>query len=460
MASLTIEVSRRGNNIVESFENIVQNDSIGSRIKRLSIIGLSGGQTARAMRCFPTSMALLESLRIKPVYSTPEDLVSSRVLSVLSAVLMDAGESLRRLELSRCALDWKLNLPSHITHLKLHAIPSNARPTSAQFMNALGQLSNLESLDLVNAFPIYEKEDKSYSRDCINFGHLKKLNIYSSNAEIVAFLSLVTFSPRAAVEVCSQYDTSNATRDAIVDFSTLFTALAQSYAHSASQSLFRTFVARGESIRCAPALNLRLGLFSTDAFAESKWSSDDSQYTPRLSILLKWSRDTLPYLQGTSRAISAFHTSGFPLHAVTHVHLLRFLELAPATLASTLGILPAVRCVTAQRKAGNALVYALSMPSGATIPPLSFARLTAIRFHALELRPSSSTRGFSDSVSTKHLRDCLVHRRKSGAEIYTLTLFRCKNLEAADVSELKRVVVDVSWDVEHPACALESGRYM
>ncbi len=149
----------------------------------------------------------------------------------------------------------------------------------------------------------------------------------------------------------------------------------------------------------------------------------------------------------------------FPHQRLPSAHLLRFLELAPATLASTLGILPAVRCVTAQWKAGNALVYALSMPSGAAISPLSFARLTAIRFHALELRPSSSTRGFSDSVSTKHLRDCLEHRRKSDAEIYTLTLFCCKNLVEADVSELKRVA-DVRWDVEHPGCALEVGRYI
>lgn len=458
LVALSIEVSRSRKNMVEGLEEIVQHDSIGSRIKHLSITDL-GTQTARAMGCLPSSMPRLESLRIDPVYCLREDLGSSRVLYVPSGVLLDSGGSLRRLELLYCTMDWSLHLPSKITHLKLHAIPWSARPTLTEFMSALGRLANLESLDLVNAFPIHDIEDNP-CRGRIHLEHLRRLNVSSPDVEIVAFLRRVTFSPTATVEVCSQYDANNATRNSAVDFSALFAALAQSY-HTASLPLFRTFVARGESTNSARTLVLRLGLFSSGAFVEHEWSSSDGQNTPSLSILLKWRRATLPYPQGTSRAISDFYNSGFPLHAVTHIHLLRFLQLAPTALASTLGMLPAVRSATAQRKAGNALVYALNLPSGPAIPPLHFARLASIRFHALALHPPSSTRRFSDSVSVRRLRDCLVHRRERGAtEIKRLTLVRCNPLVAADVAELKRVVADVYWITEHPGHALELGELL
>ncbi|KJA27989.1 hypothetical protein HYPSUDRAFT_197548 [Hypholoma sublateritium FD-334 SS-4] len=453
MVALSIEVSRVRKKMMEGLEKIVQYDSIGSRIRHLSIVDL-GGQTARAMRCLPTSMPRLEILRVDPVYWPGEDVNSFRDLLYVPSGVLDAEGCLRRLELSYCTVDWRLLLPPQITHLKLHAIPLNARPTLTQIMVVLGRLAKLESLDIVNAYDI----ENTPCCDRIHLEHLRRLNVSSPDVEIVAFLRHVTFSPRATVAVCSQYDTSNTTRtDSAVHFSALFAALAQSYTPSVSLPHFRTFVARGESVSSAHTLALRLGLFSSDAFSEHEWSSDDSQQRPSLSILLKWRRATLPYPQGTSRALSDFHNSGFPLHAVTHIHLLRFIQLTPTALASTLGMLPAVRSVSVQRKAGNALVYALNLPSGGAVPPFHFAHLAEIRLHALAFHPPSSTRRLSDSVSAKRLRDCLAHRRERGAEIKRLALVHCTPLVAADVVELKRVVTDVYWDAEHPIHALGLG---
>ena len=182
-------------------------------------------------------------------------------------VLVDVP-NLRRLELTRCALNWGAHWLPQISHLKICELKPEL--TWTRFLNVLGTMYNLESLLLAYSFP--RKSTSVSELDYAPSTHinlsrrLRVLSIKDNFMLIEAFFRYVTFPPETALDVGFYYYRKLPTEADCEGLATILKNIARSYSNTTSSGLvFRTLVL---DYTKKTTSNISFGMFG-DNFGES-----------------------------------------------------------------------------------------------------------------------------------------------------------------------------------------------
>ena len=119
---------------------------------------------------------------------------SSRVHLLLNDTVLLPANSLRRLELKNCILDWDAHFLNHLTYLKLDEIPNNNKLSRIKFIEFLLRMRALEELHVEGSFlrDVNEDGDLSATELKTELKQLKYLCFICPIQEITYFLHAVT----------------------------------------------------------------------------------------------------------------------------------------------------------------------------------------------------------------------------------------------------------------------------
>ncbi|KAF9481474.1 hypothetical protein BDN70DRAFT_893317 [Pholiota conissans] len=448
-ASLVVDIeSLYGNSpVYRAFELVLTHHSC---IKRLSIHNVHHSSNWNDIRQkFPQSAPQLEYLCLKMcIPHSDENAALWYDPVIISNQLFKTGR-LRHLDLLMFQPDWNLHPSAYrsLTYLKLHDLWPISRPTGKQFMDALKAMPDLQYMDLRNAFPT---ERLPWSSDYVHLPDVRTLVLNSKFTEVNDFLHCVTFPPTASVKICCTVQEHSSSRESL---SGVIFGLRRSYSaipwELSSHSLI--FESRLQDIHYPYGICLKL--FESTSMEEYNLYSYRDPPALQLEIFIAWDREP-SYIQDFV-VEGLFGTGGLFFQQVIKVYLKIDLPIHPQTIANSLGKLPRIRHIFAERHSTRLLVEALNYGSHARkighdglAEKLYFPSLSVLDFHGIQFWNPELTEVMQDpkSISFDILRDFLVQRFQSGAKIEKLSLLHCEELQSTHVDSIAHVVSSVEWD--------------
>lgn len=441
---ISIDTVVTRNFLPDSFEKVFQH---GARIRRISLNFEYGlGWVPRALASLPTSAPRLETLLISgPGYDT-------QAISIPKLGTLFDVPNLRRLELSRCEVNWASPWLPQITHLKICHIPNVDGLTWTGVMAALGKIHNLESLVLCHSLPLGSpstSESDQLRSTNIHFSRLRMLSLDATAWQVAPFFRYITFSPGAAVRVrCNQNILQRPRTDA-AHLATILTHIARSYSNPTSSDLpFKTLVVDQSGNQTT---NIHFGLFN-DILGESAELFGDIK-SPHCGLSFSFFAPRSSSASWFSTVFPGLFSVGFALDYISHVHLGSRKPLEEGILGllvETVGPLPAVSFVKVSGLIGPCIVYAGPSHTGEDVdkpmPLLTpFPSLESMHFHGVPFLPSYTTPTTRlGRVDRELLQQFLMMH---SATVRRIRLEGCFSLKKADVDELCKVVGDtVCWD--------------
>lgn len=415
-----------------------------SEIKSLSITNMQYEHEFRIMGPgrLPKFAPHLQALCISsPIGSGAQDTLLDNQFLIPDSVLAAAAK-LRRLELSECRVNWDSYILPHITHLKLHDLSDIDKPTFSKFMEALGKVTDLQHLDLKNAFPVNKSIEEEGSPSArVTFSCLQCLDVSGTVLQVRDFFTGITVptSTKTTVKV-RLVDGPN------LRFLPALSSIAVARSRAARLLPDPDSCAIRTIIMDQPT-NLRKGvrlLLLTDAFDGPDDALAAYQNAANVVLLLEWEEISPSTLRTTvaNQTIADVFKCGLSLGEVSHLHL-DASDIQPVTLIKTIGVLPAVSFVKVEGSIAKPFIDAFHPIQIRRAHPskLYFSSLQSIRIedcafgsHSIEL------------PSFRLLQDSLQTRSERGAAISKLVLLDCENLTKEEVDELRDVVGDVEWD--------------
>ncbi|KAJ7442289.1 hypothetical protein FB451DRAFT_1440398, partial [Mycena latifolia] len=366
----------------------------------------------------------------------------------LPDTFLNGGEAprLRRLELTRFFLpSWDSPLMSNLTHLKIHHPGPTARPSMPEFIEALGRMPLLETLELDNALPKIAEGVSSVSAP-INrtaLPHLKRLAIANVSAlEVVDVLNHLLYPATTSMKISCVGEAST-----VAAFSAVMPALSNAQTAGSTKNLRSLFV------------NLGFGGMAIQAWTCFVQTGEPPRSRAFLDLDLKW----LGFVRDESEELMTFACKSLPLRGLrclsvsTDMH-----EIATKTWIRTFAELPTLATV---RLHGQSVQFIAALREDVFLDGVKQIPETPLakpgRRASLRKARSENTSGGLFFPALRHLiledttfaetvldtlESTLMERCERKQELWTLTLHDCVRLAHDDIVRLEEVVPEVKWD--------------
>jgi len=336
---------------------------------------------------------------------------------------------LRQLELYSCDFCWDSQLLRGLTHLTLHSVSSNARPTLTQLLDVLRSCPDLQLLDLKHCFPV---ESSPQSQAPIYLRHLQSLALDGTLAELEPLLRNCSIQATSMIQMSCR-DASGVSGG----FPALISAIRSLRLENSSSRLPLT---RSVDLRIYPSSSMRLACSSYDSLPESIGPTFPSYHT--LIDFTGRSRGVPSDLDANIRHICNIHS----LDDVAEVSFHTNNVLSPHTILEVFGRLPRLRKICPCGQAALLILQTMTMtptPGSTTgdLPPIAFPALRNITLNEVDFRDDGP-------IDVGWMRDQLIERYERGFEVRELRLDGCSRLRSEDIDLLCEIVVDVAWDGE------------
>ncbi|KDR80739.1 hypothetical protein GALMADRAFT_222340 [Galerina marginata CBS 339.88] len=405
------------------------------RIQHLSLSNGNAGVIQKLLSGLPKSAPRLESLCVHVTHQRPMYVGASKPDEIceLPETVLSGVDCLRRLEVTRCKVNWNSHRWSFLTYLKIHDAPLAFRLTRTQLVAALKRMPLLESLDLQETLLVTGDSEQPLEK--IFLAHLAMLTIASSTPQVQMFLKSILFLPTVILTViCKPTGTSGS------DFSGVLSEIASIISPSTKSPglRFRTL----EVLRPSTGSDgLQFKAYTTVA---SDMEATYGHIKPSLDVSLIHSM-TMP---ATAEKIFKDVCEAISLGNVVNLHLLLSHGVGFTTriLAETFGQLDHLRsvCVTGvcSKEFTRALqeIQANQNLKKSRNPLLYFCNLRSISMRDVTF---DEDRG---DLTIEALQDCLIWRYECGVEILDLKIEDCYGITETNVFLLEDIVVNLEWD--------------
>ena len=335
---------------------------------------------------------------------------------------------LRQLELSHCEFSWNSQLLSGLTHLTLNRVPSNARPSSTQFMDALRSSPNLQLLDLQVCFPV---DGALSTQSHIYFQHLQSLSLEGDLTELEPLLKRFSIPAASMVQIACKHSVTD-----IPNFTILLSAI-------------RNLRLESSSSRLPVTRSIILDIASSCSFI-SKFCPSDLRSQPHHTLIaLSWRPVGLVPLPTTEfDALFRQICNICPLDDVAKLSCDSTTNFSPQAIVDVFGGLLGLWSIKSSAGAALPILHAMTMtpsPGSETgpSPPIAFPALRTIALANVTFQQDDDP---PDAVDVDYMQQQLIERYERGFEVHELRLYDCFRLSAEDVKVLREIVVDVTWD--------------
>lgn len=350
---------------------------------------------------------------------------------------------LRRLELVRCNISWDSTLLAGLNHLLLHKL--TLLPTTKQLIDVLGNMLDLETLDLDNSLPADVLTPPPPDRT-INLPRLTLISLTSGLLECANVLNHLAFPRDASMSL-------SCTVKEIPDNYVSILVPALSRIHKDSHALRVS----EDSFRCL-AIRVDPGPIQIlDLWTQSSGPCDRPiPSTARIHLYIKWETYRA---QSSSAQVVVQLCNALPLAYLDTIHIYD-LDIPTTNWLSTFGGLAHLVNIDVKQSSAWGLVDAL-MPvvnpevqdglgkDSTSMETTDIIASAGVFFPALEtlvLRDVAFSSEGDEDMSVDDLQDCLIGRYECRAEIQRLYLFDCFSLQNEEVNLLREITVDVRWD--------------
>jgi len=414
MASLIVKVDASSRKF-SSVANMTAALSQISRIKELQVYLNGPGATAamqKILTILPRAAARLEVLRISARIRSH----TSGTARIPSKALCETP-SLRQLELYLCDFCWDSQLLSGLTHLTLHSVSSNARPTLTQLLEVLRSCPDLQVLDLKHCFPALSSQQPLVP---IYLQHLRSLVLNGTLTELEPLLKNCSIQATSKIRISCR-DTSGF--DA--DFSALVSAIRSLRRENSSSSLP---LARSVCLKMLAPDSVKLA-FSYNALPESAFTLYHT------SVDFTWTGGgAASELDAHVRRICDIH----PLDDATVLSCYTS-NVSSQTIADVFGRLPQLQGIYSSSQAALPILQAITMTPSPGSTTIAFPALRNLMLNDVDFV-------YNGPIDVDWMRDQLIERYERGFEVWELCLSNCSRLKAEDVKLFREVIVDVAWD--------------
>lgn len=404
------------------------------QIHRISELHITAVPATLQRLCTPltTPAPLLESLVI---HANPR---SSYYVTDEGFPLADdflAGETprLRRLELIRTRINWKSDILSGLTSLKISKIPHANRPSLEQMMDILTKMPNLRLLWLEDFLQTSEPEavcetqsggGPSPASGSIGLSKLRSLHLHATTLQCATILDALKMPPTAALDLVIRGDSKTGR-----DFS----------------ALFPTFKRLGsDKQRIRSMIVDRYSVHSVTMRAHA--SASNTAAVPLLKLELSWQQ----YTPGIGAAVMHDVFRALPLRDLRAVQVRRIEYIDVEKWKGALGASPKLRSITVVGDDASAreLISALATSRPQRTREVWIPSLRSLALEEFSFRSDYVVEEeFNDEDATlEELLDCLMWRQECRAPVTELRLMECKYIDEEAVARLEEVVVDVQWD--------------
>ncbi|KAF9564251.1 hypothetical protein CPC08DRAFT_705425 [Agrocybe pediades] len=425
MAALKISFQLMGfpgdNSTTELAKDIIRQ---GSRLKDLSIRSHrpARGKIEEILRSFPRSTPNLQSLEITHVSR------STKIICLPSDRLCDA-EKLQRLSITGCGIDWVHHILNKktLTVLKLVNITSTSTISMPQFLQSLGDMRSIQTLELKNAFSILVPHHTSMQSQRIALPSLRVLRLGECPAEILGFFfKHIALGKGVSMEIKSQ---------------------------GTDESCFMTFLEEISSVLSSNGTDLALCSLRIIKATLTELSMDGFLHQPVEVVdgetnALVQDRDRTPFfgLALTISSVSSTQQGALWINACATLPLTRVKSVCWScepcipveAINSCFGTLPNLDSLTFSCEYSK--VYELLL---ATLPS---SEGTCSTFTFPELRILTLRDFTLSGNSLAQLIDLLIQRYEGGLEVEKLVIRGCYEVEDEEIDLLCEVVTDVEWD--------------
>ena len=128
-------------------------------------------------------------------YCYRSDSAGSRLFPPLIDDSLLRADSLRRLSISSCPIDWTASIFRRLTHLKLYCIPEEFKLECHTFVSFLVGMPQLEVLDLCDFLRMENSEGNRRQADGTHLQHLKYVELRDNPQALAGFLSSLPIPP-------------------------------------------------------------------------------------------------------------------------------------------------------------------------------------------------------------------------------------------------------------------------
>ena len=355
---------------------------------------------------------------------------------------------LTRLQLTKCNLSWDSSLLNGLTHLKIHDLSVESRPTTEQLIAALDRMPDLQVLDLQGALPRMEALSPSLPGRVVDLARLVQINIKASVPEGVNLINHITIPSNAHVHLsCSGTETTGS------DFSGILKLLSS---HSRSP----TGIPDKRAIR---VLDIRYE--APQSLSVRAWTKlpEESHTGADIKLDLSCHSSSSPVIDvitvAICKAVQIAHLRSLRLSYVSGMDQQKWIEM--------FGSLPKLHTVHVVGSSAHSFIAALTEARLSPTPVLSETTLTSCqspRRPVLRRGKSSVSPVYFSALKTltleevkfkgivpasdpfEDLKNCLIGRGERKAEIQELRIRECSYLEEGDVDLLREMVGNVDWD--------------
>ena len=401
---------------VQFIKNSLDNHT--SRIRELSVAGVSSSTLSILLHDLQPSSLRLRSLRLIGIYEDCLDFPAS---------ILANSEGLWDMDLVRCNIAWCSMPLTGLTSLKMSY--NSTRPLWLDFITALGDMASLATLEMRDSLPLADKLHRRTSNP-IKLTKLRELNLGSTRdiREVLNVFSSIVVPQVATIKAGGGVDgTSKNVPSFLSDFSSSFSAFISEMSSEHSEAVFyQTLVVE------STYNDLDLEAWKDDVKPEARYITPAN---------LDLSIHRLPYPEKMLHEC----TKHFPLSRLKTLYL--SIDISQVVLRECFGNLPQLRNVTVSGKATLAFIRALIHKSrGHNRRPKVYYGVTFPALESLKITEAIFSPDHEGGFTFEELQDCLMERCNRNAEVRKLTLYDCFCLYERDVDLIREIVVDVDWD--------------
>ena len=397
-------------------KNVLENHT--SRIRELSLRGLSSSTLSTLLHDIRPSSFRLRSLKLVCGYNhaNPSFPIS----------IMANSEGLLDLDVEKCGIAWFSMPLTGLTSLKMASNPT--RPLWSEFMEALGGMPSLETLEIRDSLPLAGELCRRTSNP-IKLTKLRRLDLDSTTDinEVLNVLSYIVVPQVASIKIRGRSTPHNTSLSLISD----------------SASSLSRFMSEMISEDNHPVFYQELDAISSYSQLELKaWRSDNKSdrvwRTPDLEI-------SISYLSHSSEKVLQEFIKRLPLSKLKSLGL-KADACNETTLLECFGNLQQLGSVTLHGCVTRSFLQMLIVKKGKGRDRKSYYKVTCPALRSLKIMRATLSPDHEDGFSFEELEDCLMERCHRNAELRKLILSGCVDLFEEDVDLLREVVVDVDWD--------------
>jgi hypothetical protein len=338
-----------------------------------------------------------------------------------------SGEAprLRELDLRRCGLAWDTPILHGLTSFKLVSIPLAAKPSIVQFITALSNMPNLETLELCDALHYQVSSVKTYPGLIVSLPHLTRLSIKSEAPEGDFLLNHLVFPPTASVTIICMVGRESANVSYILP----------------SISGFRKILGQLYSVRCLSVCYFR---YPDASFQLSTYDAPGTCLTsPRnahVDLMLRFGAQPLqPTLDKCWKETFQSLWTSIPLKELESLHVKQCPE--SQDWSHIFNSLAATK-LKRLRVTGDSWVAFLQAfsPKGQILLEIPSLRELTIEGWTFD--------DMAGRTCAELLKKCLKDRRERQNGIHELFLVDCRHITGYGVEKLGKYVKNMTWDGE------------